>query len=70
MREDQIPRFNKYFSEKDPELFNLFSPHLNFIADAESDFHVANMTGKQHFTEDQGNRFRQIVLDFDGISEH
>jgi succinate dehydrogenase flavin-adding protein (antitoxin of CptAB toxin-antitoxin module) len=65
MKEYQMKSFNRFFASEDPELFALFGSHLSFIPDSTGDLRVANMMGKQHFTEEQGEKFKQIVLKFE-----
>jgi hypothetical protein len=65
MQQHQIENFNRYFSEKAPELFKLIGPHLAFIPDDKGNYGVANMMGKQHYTEEQEKLFKKIVLDFE-----
>jgi hypothetical protein len=65
MQQYQIEKFNRYFSEKNPELFKLIGPQLSFIPDDKGNYGVANMMGSQHYTEEQGKAFSKIVLDFE-----
>ncbi len=65
MKQDQIPAFKKYFASVDPELFSVMGPNLAFIPDATGDQGVVNMAGKQHFTKEEQENFKKIILRFE-----
>ncbi len=70
MKQDQIPAFKKYFATIDPDLFSVMGPNLAFIPDATGNLEVANKTGKQHFTKEEQENFKKIVLRFEEQSNN
>ena len=65
MKQDQIQAFKKYFASADPVLFSVIGPNLTFIPDSTGNLGVANKTGRQHFTKEEQENFKKIVLQFE-----